>query len=108
MIPNNVKEVEIVSSLDDNPDNIISMGMSENAIPYLMILLSDMYSDNELACVREYSTNAFDSHIMAGQTKPIEVFTPTPLSPFLRIKDYGVGMDRDTIANIYAMYGEST
>lgn len=86
----------------------VAMKFDANSIAHIMGVLTDLYSDAELAIIREYSTNAWDSHVEAGQTRPIEVYTPTNLSPFFRVKDYGVGMDLDDIENIYSQYGAST
>lgn len=86
----------------------ISMGFDANSLPHLYKILVDLYSDQELACIREYSTNAFDSHIDAGITKPIEITTPNAFNPYFKIKDYGVGMDADTIRDVYSKFGAST
>ncbi|QIN94104.1 RIIA lysis inhibitor [Streptomyces phage Wakanda] len=84
------------------------MMFDENSVAHLMSVLTDLYSDPELAVIREYSTNALDSQIAAGVSRPIEVTTPNPLSPFFKVKDYGLGMDEDDIENIYSKYGAST
>ena len=105
MIPNNTKNATVSGNLGDTED--FEMQISAKATVHLMSLLTDLYSDEELACIREYSTNAWDSHLQAGVTRPIEVSTPSALSPFLRIKDYGVGMDKATIRDVYSQYGES-
>ena len=84
------------------------MKIDPNATVHLMSLLTALYSDQELACIREYSTNANDSHMDAGQKRPIEVTTPTSLFPYLRIKDFGVGMNANTIEHVYSQYGRST
>lgn len=84
------------------------MMFDENSVAHLMSVLTDLYSDPELAVIREYSTNALDSHIAAGVSRPIEVTTPNALSPFFKVKDYGLGMDEDDIQNIYSKYGAST
>jgi hypothetical protein len=86
----------------------IKMKMDENALEHLIAVLTDLYSDPELAVVREYSTNAIDSHIEAGNPNPIEVTLPTHLAPHLIIKDYGVGLSADDIRDIYSLYGAST
>jgi hypothetical protein len=70
--------------------------------------LTDMYSDREMAVLREYSCNALDAHIEAGITSPIEVSTPGPLAPFLTIRDFGVGLCLEDIREIYSQYGAST
>lgn len=86
----------------------VAMSIDDAAIQHLMNVLTDLYADPELAVIREYSTNALDSHIEAGQTRPIEVTTPTDLRPLLTIRDYGIGLDAEDIRNIYSRYGAST
>lgn len=87
----------------------IEMGLDQTAAAHIMSILTDLYSDPELAVIREYSTNARDSHIEAGHPdRPIDVTLPNRMSPFFTIRDYGVGMDHDTIAEVYSKYGAST
>lgn len=105
MRPNNV--IDSVREGDLGGD-AIAMSFDENSFAHLMSVLTDLYKNPELAVIREYSTNARDAHIEAGNPAPIQVYTPTALSPFFRVKDFGVGMDHDTIANTYSKYGAST
>lgn len=86
----------------------VKMGIDEFSMAHIMSILTDLYSDPELAVIREYSTNALDAHVEVGQTRPIEVSTPTHLSPFFKVKDYGVGLSVEEITEIYSKYGAST
>lgn len=86
----------------------IQMGIDTQSLAFLQKVLTDLYSDPMLAVIREYSTNAWDSHVEAGVAKPIEVTTPNALSPYLVIQDHGIGMSLDDIKNIYSLYGAST
>jgi len=86
----------------------VTMTVDVTAMEHIMTLLTDLYSDRELAVIREYSTNALDSHVEAGNTQPIEISTPGPLNPFFKVKDYGIGLDSEGIRNIYSKYGAST
>lgn len=86
----------------------IGMTIDQSALSHIMSVLTDLYSDPEAAIIREYSTNALDSHIVAGQTRPIEVDLPTPLSPFLTIRDFGLGLNGQDIHDVYSRYGTST
>lgn len=86
----------------------VKMSIDQSALAHIMNVLTDLYADPELACIREYLTNALDSHIEAGQTRPVEITTPTALRPLLTIRDYGVGLDADGIRDIYSRYGAST
>lgn len=97
--------VEVQGSL---PGQKIGMGFDPGSIAHIMSVLTDLYSDPIGAVVREYATNAWDSHVEAGETRPIQVSTPNVLSQFYRVKDFGVGLSVDEIERIYAMYGAST
>lgn len=82
--------------------------IDSDGIAHLMEILSSLYSDPQLAVLREYTTNALDSHIQAGTSRPIEVFLPSRLSPEFVVQDYGVGMSEDDIREVYTVYGSST
>jgi hypothetical protein len=86
----------------------VEMSVDAASMAHVMSILTDLYSDPKLAVVREYSTNAHDSHIAAGVTKPIEVSLPNAMSPFFKVRDYGVGLSVDDIRNVYSKYGAST
>jgi hypothetical protein len=97
--------MDVTSTLEGEK---IGMSIDDAALAHIMSVLTDLYSDPELAVIREYSTNALDAHIVAGVTRPIEVTLPTSLSPYLKIKDFGEGLDIEDIRNIYSRYGTST
>ena len=86
----------------------IAMTIDTNSLAHIMSVLTNLYSDPEMAVLREYSCNARDSHLAAGNTAPIEVTLPSPLSQNLVIRDYGVGLSIDDITAIYSRYGAST
>ena len=108
MIPTK-NDNEVISTLKGEE---VKFTFDEDSIPFLMDLLSEgLYSDPEMAVIREYSTNALDSHIESGNSAPIEVTLPstTVLSDHaLRIRDYGVGLDADDIREMYSKYGASS
>lgn len=73
------------------------------------ILQDTLYSDKELAVLREYSTNASDAHVEAGcPNRPIIVRLPNRFNPVLAIRDFGPGMDDHRVWDIFCNYGEST
>lgn len=86
----------------------VAMSFDQSSLAHIMSVLTDLYSDPELAIIREYSTNALDAQIRAGVSRPIEVTTPNGLTPFFKVKDYGIGMDATDIREIYSQYGAST
>lgn len=75
---------------------------------WVMKTLADLYSNRELAVVREYSTNARDAHIEAGNKNPIQVILPTENNPNFKVKDFGVGLSADELRDVYTKFGTST
>lgn len=56
--------------------------------------------------MREYATNARDSHAAAGSDRPIEVDLPAHRpEPVLVVRDFGVGLSEQEIMDVYARYG---
>jgi len=86
----------------------IAMSFDANSLAHIMSVLTDLYSDPEMAIIREYSTNAKDSHVAAGINRPIEITPPSGLNPQFKIQDFGLGLSKQDIANIYSKYGAST
>lgn len=98
-------DIKVITNLKGKK---IDLSFDENSLAHIMSVLTDLYSDPELAVIREYSTNAWDAHVEAGTDRPIEVSLPTTLSPHLKIRDYGVGLSLADIEEIYSKYGAST
>jgi hypothetical protein len=105
MKPTNVIDMQRSGDLGGDK---VAMKFDENSIAHIMSVLTDLYSDPELAIIREYSTNAIDSHIAAGVKRAIEVTLPNNMSPYFKVKDFGLGMDTSDIENVYSKYGAST
>lgn len=72
------------------------------------ILSRAIYEYSIPAIVREISCNAYDAHIEAGNTNPIQITMPTPLEPTFVVEDFGIGLNDEDVYNIYTVYGEST
>lgn len=105
MKPNNAQLVHHVQS--DEMDSV-RMSLDADSITHLMQLLTDLYSNPILAFIREYATNALDSHIDAGVDEPILITLPNSVSPHFIVQDFGTGLDVDDLTNVYSMYGKST
>jgi hypothetical protein len=67
-----------------------------------------LYSNPIKAILREYSTNARDSHVEAGTERPFDVQLPSARHPMFMIRDYGTGMSPERIETICNTYGAST
>lgn len=73
------------------------------------ILSSKLYQNIHKAIIRELSTNALDAHREVGkENEPFQVVLPNALSPNLIIRDFGPGLSRDQVMQIYTTYFEST
>ena len=77
-----------------------------NSAEFFHILSDTLYSDKPLAVVREVLCNAWDAHIDAGITDvAIEVLVSEEA---MIVRDFGRGIPKDMIEQIYCTYGEST
>ena len=72
------------------------------------VLSDNLYQDKIGSIVRELSCNAADSHTMAGVTKPIAIHVPDQFEPWFTVRDFGIGLSPDSIANVFCVYFEST
>jgi len=68
------------------------------------ILSDGLYSDKVRAVIRELSTNAVDSHIVAGNDDAFEVHLPSYEEPWFSVRDYGTGLSHDEVMNLYSTY----
>lgn len=84
------------------------MSIDPESLQYIISSLTDIYGDGVLAAIREYSANARDSHVTAGQTRPIEVTLPSAFNPNFRVKDWGLGLSEAGLYKYCGMYGAST
>jgi len=71
------------------------------------ILSDSLYSDKVMAAIRELSTNAYDSHISAGNKNPFKVTLPTAANPTFMVRDYGTGLSQADMEDLYTTYGAS-
>jgi hypothetical protein len=85
------------------------MVSQEDQSHLLHILRDQVYSDKVLAVIREYSTNAMDANIEAGNPdRPIEVKIPSTWDLFFSVRDFGPGLSFERIQNVFVKYGSST
>ena len=71
-------------------------------------LSTRMYTNPIRATIRELVSNGIDANLDKGVSDPIKVHLPTRLEPEFFVEDFGIGMDNDTIMNVYTHYGNST
>ncbi|QEW00612.1 hypothetical protein F6J84_11240 [Microbacterium caowuchunii] len=71
-------------------------------------MLIGNYASPMDAVVRELYVNADDSHRSAGQTRPVEITMPTEDSPFLVVRDFGLGMSAADMVGVFTRPAAST
>lgn len=94
-----------ITQVDELPGEEIEFGIGD--VRAVMRANARLYSDITTAIIREYSTNAHDAHIMAGNPDPIEVTLPSVMNPYFTVEDKGVGMDIEDFRIIYTQFGTS-
>lgn len=84
-------------------------GLAEEAHGLIMKYLTDLYDNPILAAIRETISNALDAHSAANTSEKIKVYNYSyAATPYFQVSDYGVGMSRETLLNVYTQYGVST
>lgn len=107
--------------IGDDIQETIAMSISHEGSRYLMSSLTNLYTEPLYAIVREYTSNAYDSHVKSGQTEPVRL-SITKVEPYseqyvtsnvddiyrIIVEDSGEGMSRTDITEIYSQYGSSS
>jgi len=83
-----------------------SFGIGNFAI--VMDLLSKLYSFPKRTIVQEYLCNARDANREIGQTRRVQVWSPTTDDLNFRVRDFGPGLSPSRFMDIFIQYGEST
>lgn len=99
---------ETISKSNMSGAGKVKMSIDPEGMAHIARIVTDLYADPDSAVLREYSANGLDSHVLAGQTRPVEITLPTASIPTLKVQDWGVGMSRADITDIYSKYGAST
>lgn len=73
----------------------------------IMMLTTNLYSNQMLAAIREPLCNAWDANIEAGKTDVPLVIKITK-DGNLMIQDSGLGIPEDKMQSVYGVYGQST
>ena len=87
---------------------VVKSTIDEASLNHIFGVLTNIYSDPAKAVVQEYASNGFDSHVLAGQDRPVEVTFPSYLNSSFIVRDFGVGMSRAELEHVYSKYGAST
>lgn len=101
-----ISDVPVTSTF--GTDSAVECGFDPAGAAHIQSLLTFLYRDAGMAVLREYAANAWDSHVRAGTSAPVEVSLPSEWDPVLTVNDRGVGLDEQEIIEVYAPYGLST
>jgi HSP90 family molecular chaperone len=88
----------------------IGMSLDLDSADFLMQMLSkNIYQDPIGSLVREYASNALDSHRRCNVDDPIIVSFGVVNSNFeFSVQDFGCGLSKDEFMTILGKYGKST
>jgi hypothetical protein len=97
----------IVATSHDFPT--VNCSIDAEDMRYISSLLRNNYSNTILATIRETYANAVDANKENNlSAELIEVKSPTSLDQTFSVRDYGSGLSRDQIFNLYSKFGKST
>jgi hypothetical protein len=97
----------IVATSHDFPT--VNCTIDAEDMRYISSLLRNNYSNTILATIRETYANAVDANKENNLScELIEVKSPTILDQTFSVRDYGTGLSRDQIFNLYSKFGKST
>lgn len=88
-------------------EKVANYRIDDSAVVHITRILRNMYEDPIKAVVREYLANSVDAHNEIGQTKPIEVNSPTRLKPMFSCRDFGPGLSLESVEVYLFGFGAS-
>lgn len=100
------KKTKFTAQTDD-----VLMTLDQNSSSFLLSSLTHLYSTPVLAALREYFSNAVDAHSDSPVNNKIRVDflnTYKDGQKFLKVQDFGAGMDFEDLTKVYTQYGAST
>jgi hypothetical protein len=109
MIIEKQKEANVLQ--EGESQESIGMSLDLDSAQILMQMLSkNLYSDSIGSTIREWASNALDSHRRVGSDKPIIVsFSRNSSDNYeFSVEDFGSGLDADDVTNVISKYGKST
>ncbi len=105
------KQTEATVLSEGQSQGSIGMSLDLDSAQILMQMLSkNLYSDAIGSTIREWTSNALDSHRRCGETKPIVVGLNRNKQDNYEftVEDFGTGLDADDVENVISKYGKST
>ena len=105
---NNVQSSSLETNANLDNENTIKCGIVNTSV-ITKFFRSSIYSNAIQTLTQEYVSNARDAHRdLDKDNVPIEVTLPTFSEPVLRIRDFGPGIDKEKMKNVFSLFGAST
>lgn len=104
------KQTEATILSEGQSQDSTKMSLDLDSAQILMQMLSkNLYSDAVGSTIREWASNALDSHRKAGVDKPTVVsFIRNSNDNYeFSVEDFGTGLDNNDVVNIISKYGKS-
>jgi hypothetical protein len=99
---------ERTSSFESNTTEKMTMRMKAG-VKAFKVFFDGIYSDKPRSIAREYMTNCLDAHIMVGkEDEPFQVSLPTIFDPSVRFRDFGPGLSKEGMNDVFLVLFEST
>lgn len=97
--------VEVLTSENENSVQKLTHSLAADEVSQSIMMqnLTNLYTNRELAVLREGVQNAID----AGGSRMPEVTLPSTMNPVLVIQDFGTGMSNEFATTKYLQYGAS-
>jgi hypothetical protein len=99
---------DTTENIGDKASKTLRSTVSERGARRMMSMLVETYAEKDRSVVREYIANAVDATVTAGNDTPVEVTSPTCITPNIVITDKGTGMSFDDLATNFLSFAEST
>jgi hypothetical protein len=97
----------VVATSHDFPS--VNCTIDAEDMRYISSLLRNNYSNTILATIRETYANAVDANKENNLSpESIQIKCPTGLDQTFSVRDFGSGLSRDQIFNLYSKFGKST
>lgn len=97
-----INQSKIIEKSNFSEGNKIS-AVIDNPVKMLRMFTKDLYKQPLQTAIQEYIANARDAHVMAKKdTSSIEITAPTLANPVVVIKDYGTGLSKEDVVNVFA------
>lgn len=103
-----MKLAEHANKLETNATPVSQNFGIGDASVIIEILRNRLYEHKIRTLVQEYLCNGRDAQRESGATRKIEVTVPNGLNPSFKVRDFGLGITPDRMANVFVLYGAST